>query len=563
MRRSVRRKSHCFFIVYFLITFIVIDYVLLFYFPYPEPDDFENPDNFVIIPTSPKVCTSIKKISAETDIITIEYDGDMPRKDPTFILSHFALSTTWLRKKIFFPLGSADLVELHKNTIRIRFYMPVVDNFSCEFYCASTDVNITKTRESLEPYILKREPVLIEASDFSEEENIEKYSRFRCHNKEVFETRWCEFRNVAYFDHHFFFFSPAIFDFPEPFLVPGPRAPPFDKTVDQLVIEPIVLQYKPSTCPHPLEPVTDFCYIYGVFHNYYMLWHTIFDFMIPLYHFMKMLNGTDTKANRRIYVRSDGVWAFHDFMKIFSTEPISIIDEKNPSILMYKGTIGIEKLEKNPDPKRTYDDSIAFQYNFNRDTAKGMREEILDELKIPANIVGNNGKPLVLLIDRGEGSRNIANIHDLYGMMVKTCDFCDVQMVKFHVMDVDDQIRLVSRASVLAGLHGSGLAHVIWMQPTRQNHTTHLIEVFPYKYTCRNWYNTAANVAGVEYHSVMNKNEPLGVHSDSLSTCWQTPKMCATLQCHDLLRDQFTNLEIDTFREAWDPIVEKLKSTKI
>ena len=294
-----------------------------------------------------------------------------------------------------------------------------------------------------------------------------------------------------------------------------------------------------------------------------MLWHTIFDFMIPLYNFINhVLKGSDTKDNRRIYVRSDGVWAFHSFMKIFSNEPVTIIEEKNPTILMYQGTIGVEKLEKNPDPKRTYDDSIAFQYNFNRSTALGMREEILNELHIPTNEVGIENKPFVILIDRGKGSRNIENMDELHELMKSTCTFCHIQRVQLHLINVEKQIKIASRASVIAGLHGSGLSHVIWMQESRKNHSTHLIEILPYNYSCRNWYNVAADVAGVQYHDVMNKNPP-EKHSSQLSFCWRNPKKCPTLGCHDLLRDQPTKIELDTFNETWLPIVEQLKNTVI
>jgi hypothetical protein len=67
-----------------------------------------------------------------------------------------------------------------------------------------------------------------------------EYSQFRCHHTEEFARRWCEFRNLAYSDQHFFFFSPAQFSF----LIPGPQALPFDKEEDELCIESFVVDFQ-------------------------------------------------------------------------------------------------------------------------------------------------------------------------------------------------------------------------------------------------------------------------------------------------------------------------------
>jgi hypothetical protein len=387
------------------------------------------------------------------------------------------------------------------------------------------------------------------------------YSQFRCHNAHSFPRRWCEFRKLAFFDQHFFFFSPAVFTFPQPFIVPGPRAPPFDKGPDQFVIEPIVTQIKASQLPRRLDLVTDFCYIYGVFHNYFQLWHTMFDFVIPLYPFIRMRNGTDTVSTRRIYVRSNGVWAFHALMKIFTLSPISVIDSDNPSLVMTKGVVGIEKLERNMNASRTYDDSIGFNYDFNRSIAIGLRESILGALSIPSTQVGSRGRPLVLFIDRGKGARSLRNTDDILKILTGKCPHCDVQRVEFHNMQVEEQIRRTARASVLVGLHGSGLTHTIWMAASRANHSTHLIEVVPYRYWCRNWYETAAIIAGVNYHRIMNKNRPANVTDAALIGCWQRPEICATAECHDKLRDQPVTVELDTFTSVWEKVADELRTT--
>jgi hypothetical protein len=87
----------------------------------------------------------------------------------------------------------------------------------------------------------------------------------------------------------------------------------------------------------------------------------------------------------------------------------------------------------------------------------------------------------------------------------------------------------------------------------------HLIEVLPYNYTCRRWHGTAAACAGVEYHAVVDKE--LGADARltaGIGRCWAEPTVCATLGCHDMLRDQAVGVEMDVFRDTWLPIRNRL-----
>jgi hypothetical protein len=153
-------------------------------------------------------------------------------------------------------------------------------------------------------------------------------------------------------------------------------------------------------------------------------------------------------------------------------------------------------------------------------------------------------------------------MNDVRDAMIEGCPHCYVDVVELHNLDVKSQVRLISSASVLVGFHGSGLAHVMWMPESSPNHTTHLLEVLPYRYICRDWYQTAAAAAGVNYHMMMNRGPPNGTGSRSgMENCWNRPELCATLGCHDRLRDQPTIVELDTFAEVWKNVADALKST--
>jgi hypothetical protein len=546
------RQSKQVFLASFVVSFFVSILVLVGHF---QPvDDLSSPDD----PANPWMCGNVAGFNVSDDQVTITYTRAIPVTNPDIISRHFALNTSWLGQRIQFRTGSAEIISIASRSITLRFHLPVIANYSANLFCINPDPSISKNWETIAPFILRSFDLKFSITDFLE---TTEYSQLRCHHAELFQRRWCEARNLVYYDRRFFFLSPASFEFPEPFIAPGPRAPPFDKVDDQFVIEPIILPFKFSKVPRNLTVVTDFCYIYGVFYNYYMLWHTVFDFIIPLHHFMTLLNRSETARNRRVYVKSDGVWSFHAMMKVLSDTPITIISNSNPSIIMRDAVIGIEKLEKNVSLNRTYDDSIGFHYDFDRSTAPGLRNDVLNSLNIPTDIVGKAGKPLALLIEREGGSRNIRNTHEIFEAMVEGCPHCQVEMVRFHHMGTEEQIRVTSTASALVGLHGSGLTHVVWMSESRPNHTTHLVEFLPYRYLCRNWYHTAADVAGVNYHMVMNQREPENVTDLALRRCWKNPGICATLGCHDLLRDQPTTIEMDTFNATWLKIAEELKST--
>jgi capsular polysaccharide biosynthesis protein len=123
---------------------------------------------------------------------------------------------------------------------------------------------------------------------------------------------------------------------------------------------------------------------------------------------------------------------------------------------------------------------------------------------------------------------------------------------------IEVQVSKVAQASVILGVHGSGLSHVLWMPESRAGRSTHLVEMVGYGYGCRNWYETAALAAGVRYHRVMNWRTPANVTNEKLAGCWEHPELCATAECHDLLRDQPIVMEIDTLEAVWRGIVREL-----
>ena len=506
--------------------------------------------------TNHKLCENIESVNSFNETIQIKFNEKL-RFTPEEAILHFSLSTSWEGQKIFFPPGTANITKHENNVLEISFYLPVYDAYKAKLQCS--DPSSFDVQSPTELNIIKEFPkIKLETVTLTNES---LFSRLRCHGKDYL-TRWCEGKNIPYFDDNFFFLSPAIFAFPEPFLVPGPRAPPFDKDVDRLVSEPIVIQFNTQNLPRRLDVINSsiMSYLYGTFHNYYMLWHTMFDFIVPFYRFTHTINATDTPDNRVIYVKSDGVWMFFSLMKVISSTPIKIINDAPNGMLFPHLTMGCIKFEKDISLSRTYDQSIGFEYNFDEMSAPGLRNELLTRMGISTTNVGENGKPLIVIIDRGMTKRNIQNQKEVEDFVRNSCPFCVVKSLQLETVDVDKQVEIISRASVLLGLHGSGLTNCMWMAASRPNHTTHLIELMPYNYSCRPWYHTAANVSRVNYYEIMNK-EPNWKEARSLGHCWKSKSQCTTLGCHDLLRDQLFSVEISTLNETLAPIIEQLKNT--
>jgi hypothetical protein len=174
---------------------------------------------------------------------------------------------------------------------------------------------------------------------------------------------------------------------------------------------------------------------------------------------------------------------------------------------------------------------------------------MLDALQIPES---DPERPLVILLDQSRSTHKIENLDHVYRAIVAGCPHCDVEMIDIDALDAVEQVRTVSQASVIVGRHGSDLAHVVWMAESARKF---LIEIVPQGYRCRDWYETAAKVAGVMYRRVMN---PAPDATGQLKRCYGSDDLCRSAQCHELLQDQRVELDIETFNGTWAEVAEVL-----
>ena len=451
--------------------------------------------------------------------------------------SLFSFYSSYGRDGFYFPPGTCDIEKISNNTIKLHFDFPFISFFKGSLIC-----NYKNNNE-------KVFPVTLETTEFSNS----NYSQLKCYNKD-FETRWCEGRNIGYVNHSFIFYSPAQINFPDPFIVPGARAPPFDDNIQRI-------SFILSNTKIPTKNITinnNISYVYGTFFNMHMLWHTIFDFVVPFLTFTLYYSPVPSEL-RHIYVHRVTDFFFNQYL--VSMGNVHRIDDIG-DVIFKNVTIGIEKFENNPYSWREYDDSISFEYDYKKvDNTGELREKTLEKNNISTLAFGYKNKPLIIFIDRNTEKRNITNIKDVLKCVFNIFSDCEIMLLDLEIIPLEKQLYYFGRASVIIGVHGSGLTNVVWMKESSPHQKTHLIEFLPLKYNCRNWFKTASLYAGVNYHSI-ESNQTIFRESKDTKRCRnKSEQLCAKLECHDLLRDQDITVPIDKFQTLLTEIHDDLKDT--
>ena len=397
-------------------------------------------------------------------------------------------------------------------------------------------------------------------TDFSDT----NYSQLRCYGTSVVD-RWCEMRNVGYISAMWVFSFPMFYEFPSFFLAMGSRAPPFDVRSDRLMHEPVVTHELIRDYPDVVvEP--NVSYVFGRFFNSMMLWHILFDFVVPAYHAIMKVEGTFDNPHRKVYLRDTQENVFPELLLTLTNNQFVNLMDNPISLFFRKVIVGLPKFGRNSHGNETLLDMARFRYNYTNTTAVGLRDVYLRAFSV-TETEPNLLRPKVVFISRQGSHRNILNEDRIVKIMQQTCPFCEIQCESFRGHSIQTQVAKIADASAIVGLHGSGLSHVLWMKGCTENFTSVLLEILPYKYWCRDWYHSAADVAGVHYMSVMNTGRILPVVNPSdkgnVHWCWQRRERCENMLCHDLLKEASFMLEEDTFNKTWMDVVRILERNRL
>jgi len=374
-----------------------------------------------------------------------------------------------------------------------------------------------------------------------------EYSQFRCKYK-GYERRICEMHRVGYIGSKIVFSFPTKIKFPSPFLIIGARTPPFDRVEDRLIHEPIWTSENIIQNTNNITIINSTSYIFGRFYNSMMLWHIIFDFLIPAYSTIRNNEGGLMNQERIVFLKDNEFNVFESLTSVLSSKQIiNIIDHKYP-LYFNKVFVGIEKFEKEISPQRDLYDMINFQYQLETLNTEGFRELVYNKFRIETT---DTPKNQILIVVRKDKKRDLDNPDDVIRVIETHCNNCIVSKIDFSGLSLQQQVSKCSSASVIIGLHGSGLTNVIWMQKSTNHKRRILLEILPYNYWCRNWFHVAANISGVEYFSFMNSYPPNTNDTYNNILCYSLKSQCKSIQCHDWIRDKRVTVDIKEFEKTW------------
>jgi capsular polysaccharide biosynthesis protein len=170
---------------------------------------------------------------------------------------------------------------------------------------------------------------------------------------------------------------------------------------------------------------------------------------------------------------------------------------------------------------------------------------MLDFFEAPRDVTRSE-KVEVVVINRSD-HRRILNIEDVAACIQDVVPRVgNVSIVGFETMSLRGQIEVVRAADILVGMHGSGLALQLFM---RENSA--VVEIFPYRFTCRDWYERAANFSKLRYiaYHPRAETEARVTMDAELRRCFDNAMECASPLCLDKLRDQDLMVDIAAFRE--------------
>ncbi|KAK8871105.1 hypothetical protein M9Y10_009018 [Tritrichomonas musculus] len=180
----------------------------------------------------------------------------------------------------------------------------------------------------------------------------------------------------------------------------------------------------------------------------------------------------------------------------------------------------------------------------------------------------SSSSPLVLIIKRKTEKeiRRLINHDEIVNVTKSLCPFCEVREIELQKYDKYGQIRVTCGASLIAGVHGSGLTHAMWMKPSTEENPTALFEFLPYKYTCRHWYQQMCETFGVQYYPIytnfLNQSrwEP-GHNATKVNRCHTNDGECERGRCHDFLRDQSIIADVEQYKKDTEKFFLQLKKS--
>ncbi|EAX85548.1 hypothetical protein TVAG_527360 [Trichomonas vaginalis G3] len=385
------------------------------------------------------------------------------------------------------------------------------------------------------------------------------YTTMFCYGKD-FNDRYCQVNNSCYDNNKFMFFSNLRISLVPQILYPGSRPIPRDYPCCRRVIR-FLYQNKSFDSFEYKNKFTERCIITCRWYGMQHIWHSLFDFTLPIWWSKQMFWGHNDEDRVMVIDENKNTEKGYQFIDILTHKNVINIklDEKYHNKTCFSSIIlGVPKTELEVTPSK-WPNGYQLPYEFADIAFHQFREHSISTYNVNNSLCGKTTKPRVIFINRDTNKRYIINSQDLINKMKEWAPDVDIDYVVYTNQTIGEQIAQFCNASLIISIHGSALSHMLWMRRNRSA----IIEIFPYNYDCRDWYEQVAKGMGIKYFFWINKipeNSFQGrLDMKNYDKCKEEENSCLKDKCHEMLRDQPTIVDFKSFKPVFDNALQYIR----
>jgi hypothetical protein len=337
--------------------------------------------------------------------------------------------------------------------------------------------------------------------------------------------------------------------FAQVFVAPGSHAPPFDVPQDRIPGKRIVvhqgLRWRWRDRPG---------FLFARYWQTHQPFHAFMDGVVPALWTMNLSWGVDRRNDLLLWDNFGTLARTTEWLSALSDHVVPV--GKANAACYHRFVLGMRKTHTAPSLTRRRRDQLLYPYDLDADAVSGLRDIVLTGMGMA---VTRLPRPVVIIVQR-PGVRRIINEDEVVNATRRLCQRCDVLTQNMEDLSVREQTEFAATASAIVGMHGSGLVHALWMQPGAA-----MVEILPYRYTCRQWYTRVAALAKARHFVVHTKSVAQSRWEDwhnpkKVRRCLRTAGECLRERCHDFLGDQSSLVDIPYFEDVVGEFFRSLSS---
>ena len=496
-------------------------------------------------------CSLIKNISVHGTNVEYEFTTKITPELSILLKERIFYETEAFGKLLIFKPLLIRILSFKEYSFETDYTYPFVQNYEGYFLCFNEKIERgTKEIKSLKSKADKLFRMNINCSNF--QKGI-KTTQMKCYGDSI-QTRFCETKNLIHYNGMLLFNSQIDYSFPEPFMSISSWPIPNDIESKRLENQPIVVDANPlGSNPQIIRGIS---YYFARAFNIGMLWHTLFETIAPFYRTIIAVEGNISSKDRHIFYNDGFVRdVYATFYKVFTNYELTHLGETPMNIMFDTCVIGLTKFHPRSIILREKATTFDFEYDPKDLEMPLFRDLVLKYLDASTELPDTKHPHVIVPLRRSQ-ARSIINFNETIDTIEKICTFCEFTYINLDSFSIEDQIRLISGATVVLGVHGSALSHELWLHPSTKSFKSYLLEILPPNYWCRPWYKNVADSINVNYYSVYGDKVD---ERDSLNKCISRRESCQLPQCHDMIRDQRIYLPNDRIGKVWENIVKELK----